>query len=102
MHRLRRWKEGVAEAISLIDRADDDAYYIATCALHALSKSLQNATEKTFGENGLGEETFLQLLHTCWSAQEALGENFDNEWNKVNPHVRISRVAEVYSPQHFL
>ena len=88
-------KEGVAEAISLIDRADDGTYYIATCALHALSKSLQNATEKTFGENGLGEETFLQLLHTCWSAQEALGENFDSEWNKANPHVRISRVVEV-------
>ena len=38
-------KEGVAEAISSIGRADDDTYYIATCALHALSKSLQNATE---------------------------------------------------------
>lgn len=88
-------KEGVAEAISLIDRADDNVYYIATCALHALSKSLQNATENSFGENGLGEETFLQLLHTCWSAQEALGENFDNEWNRVNPDVRISRIVEV-------
>ena len=72
-------------------RASPRTYYVATCALHALSKSLQNATEKTFGENGLGEETFLQLLHTCWSAQEAL----DDEWNEVNPHVRVSGVAEV-------
>ena len=40
--------------------------------------------ENTFGEWRLVEETLQKLLHTFCSAQEALGKNFEAEWNSAN------------------
>ena len=70
---------------------------MAACVLHVASKSLQNSMEKTFGELGLGEETFQNFLHTCWSSQESLGENFEAEWKSVNPGVPSGRVLDLDS-----
>ena len=45
--------------------------------LHAESKALQNAMEKNSDESGIGEEILQKFLHTFWSTQKALGENFE-------------------------
>ena len=50
-------------------------YRIVNCCLHAQSKALQQSVEKVYGAGGLGEVSFIQLLHTFWSTQEALGED---------------------------
>ena len=68
-----------------------------SCVLRAASNSLQNSMEKTFGESGLGEETFQKFLHTCWNSQEALGENFEAWWNSANPGVPAGHVLDLYS-----
>jgi hypothetical protein len=79
-------KEGIAIQLQAKDRIDGTStYYVATCNCHSLSKALQNAVENCFGSNGLGEQTFLQLIHTCWSAQEACGESFEADWKAANP-----------------
>ena len=72
-------------------------YYVSACVLHASSKSLQNATENTFGELGLGEETFQKFIHTCWSSQEALGKKFEAKWNSTNPGVLAGSVLDLDS-----
>ena len=71
--------------------------YVAECVLHAPSKSLQNSMENTFGESRLGEETFHQFLHTCWSAQEALGKIFEAKWNFANLGIPSGRNLDLVS-----
>jgi hypothetical protein len=66
---------------SKIDDLLYDIYYIINCALHSHSKCLQNAWEKSFGKGGLQQITLLQLLHSFWSLQEALGEHFKKFWS---------------------
>ena len=92
--------EGAAAGLSAGRRQDGAVYYMATYVLHAASKSLQNTTEKTFGESGLGEETTHQFIHTFWSSQETLGENFEGEWKYKNPGVPAGRVLDLDSKAH--
>ena len=92
--------EGAAAGLSAGRRQDGAVYYMATYVLHAASKSLQNTTEKTFGESGLGEETTHQFIHTFWSSQETLGENFEGEWKYKNPGVPAGRVLDLDSEVH--
>ena len=56
--------KGSAEGLSAVRKQDDAVYYVDECMLHAASKLLQNDTEKTFVESGLGEETLQKFLHT--------------------------------------
>ena len=72
-------------------------YYVAACVLHAASKWLQNAIEKTFGESRMGEEIFQQFIHSCWSSQEALGKKFEAKWNSTNPGVLAGSVLDLDS-----
>ena len=81
---------------------------MTACMLHAASKSLQNSMDKTFGESLMGEDTFQKILHTCWSAQEALGENFEAECKSLKPGVPDGRILDLDSescigalPAHF-
>ena len=46
---------------------------------------------------GPGEETPQKFIHTYWSAQEALSENFEVEWNSANPGVPSERVLDLDS-----
>ena len=69
--------KGEAESLFDVRGQDNPVYYMAACVLHVASKMLQNAMEKNFGDSGLGEETFYQFIHTCCSAQEDLGKNFE-------------------------
>eukprot|EP00978_Attheya_sp_CCMP212_P017890 scaffold48234_cov60-Attheya_sp.AAC.4 len=64
--------ESVTKALRLADRVDNFVYYVSACCLHAQSKALQNSVEFNYGEGDLGNNNFLQLLHSCWSLQEAL------------------------------
>ena len=41
--------------------------------------------EKVYGAGGLGEVSFMQLLHAFWSTQKAIGEDFKYTWVRVNP-----------------
>ena len=54
--------KGAAAGLSDFRRQCNAVYYVAACVLHAASKSFQNATEKTFGESGMGEEKFQKFL----------------------------------------
>ena len=45
----------------------------------------------------MGEETYQKFLHTCWYYQEALGNNFEVEWNSVNPGVIDRRILDLDS-----
>ena len=67
-------------------------YYVSACMLHAASKLLKHFLEKTFGESGLGKETFQKFLHTFWSDQEDISDIFEAEWNSANPGVPDGRV----------
>ena len=42
-------------------------YRIVNCCLHAQSNSLQQSLEQVYGAGGIGEVSFMQLLHTFWS-----------------------------------
>ena len=53
--------------------------------------------ENTFGDSGMGEEKFQKFLHTCWSAQEDLGLEFEVEWNYAKPGMPSGRVLELDS-----
>ena len=51
-------------------------YRIVNCCLHAQSKALQKILENVYGAGGIGEVSFMQLLHTLFSKQEYIGEDF--------------------------
>ena len=51
-------------------------YRIINFCLNAQYKALQKSVEKVYGAGGIGEVSFMQLLHTFWLTQEALGEYF--------------------------
>ena len=61
-------------------------YCIVNCCMHSQSKALQQSVEQVYGVGGLGEVYFMQLLHTFWSKQEALGEDFKETWVRFNPN----------------
>ena len=48
--------------------------------MHALSRVLHVAFENHFGKGGLFKKTVLQVLHTAWSIQDAMGEQFIDIW----------------------
>ena len=54
--------------------------YTLTCVMHTLAHAFQVAFEAAFGKSGLGCKILLQWLHTMWSIQEALGEEFKTVW----------------------
>ena len=89
--------KGAAAVLSAVKQQDDAVYYMAACVLYAASKSLQNSTEKNFGESGLGEETFQQFIHTFWYYQEAIDKNFEVKWNSMNPGVPAGGVLDLDS-----
>ena len=60
-------------------------YSIVNFCLHTQSRSLQESVEQVYGVGGLGGVSFVQLLHTFCSTQEALGEEFKETWVRVNP-----------------
>ena len=62
-------------------RCNQSICYVNNCCMHALNRAFQVAFENTFGNGGLGERNILQFLHTCWSIQDALGEQFFHAWN---------------------
>ena len=51
-------------------------YCVVNCCLYVQSKSLRKILEQVYGAGGIGEVSFVQLLHTFWSTQEALVEDF--------------------------
>ena len=63
------------------DRCDASICYVNNCCMHALNRAFQVAFEDTFGKGGLGEKNVLQFLHTCWSIQDGLGEQFSYAWD---------------------
>jgi hypothetical protein len=65
--------------------------------LHAQSKALQNAVEHSYGEGGCGNVNFIQLLHTCWSLQEALGEDIKSEWMIANPGRGSAHIIDMHN-----
>eukprot|EP00978_Attheya_sp_CCMP212_P048098 scaffold473164_cov149-Attheya_sp.AAC.1 len=89
--------ESVTEALRLVDRVDNFVYHVSACCLHAQSKALQNSVEFNYGEGGLGNNNFLQLLHTCWSLQEALGEDFKSEWKIANPGRGSAHIIDMHN-----
>ena len=65
-------------------RCNPNICYVNNCCMHAINRAFQVAFESTFGTGGLGEKNILQFLHTCWSIQDALGEQFSHAWNCFN------------------
>ena len=55
--------------------------YILGCGMHCRNRPFQVAFTTAFGEGGIGMNTMLQCLHTCWSVQDALGQEFKTAWN---------------------
>ena len=51
-------------------------YCIVNSCLHAQYKTPQKSVEQVYGSGGLGEISFMPLLHMFWSTQEAIGEDF--------------------------
>ena len=54
-------------------------YPIVNLCLHTQSKALQQSVEQVYGAGGIREVSFMQLLHTFWSTQEALVEEFKDD-----------------------
>ena len=51
----------------------------------ASHRTIQQSVEQVYGEGGLREVSFMQLLNTFWSTKEALGEDFKYTWVRVKP-----------------
>ena len=51
-------------------------YIIVNFCLHAQCKALHQSVEQVYGAGGIGEVSFVQLLHIFCSTQESLGEDF--------------------------
>jgi len=73
--------ESIRDVFHQMDRVAHRAY-IATCAQHAHNRPFQVAFETVLGQSGLTTNSLLQFLHTCWSIQDALGENFLPAWDQ--------------------
>ena len=88
---------GAEAGLSDVKQQGDVVYYMDGCMLHAASKLLQNATEKTFEKLGLGEETFQKFIDTCWYAQKALCKKLEVEWNSENLGVTDGPILDLES-----
>ena len=64
-------------------------YFIVNCCLKTQYKALKKSVEQVYGAVGHGEVSFMQLFHTLWSTQDALGEDFKETWVRVNPNYPI-------------
>ena len=73
--------ESVFEKLRELDRVGPITY-IANCTLHAHNRPFQVAFEESLGKGGLTINSLVQFFHTCWSIQEALGENFLPAWKE--------------------
>jgi hypothetical protein len=63
-------------------RVDLNKVYVLYCSMHALNRSFQVAVVEGLGPGGLENNTLVQFLHTVYSVQDALGEEFKNAWMK--------------------
>ena len=77
--------QSAVDALEDLDRIDNFVTYVLICCLHGQSKCLQNAIVGSYGDGELGAKNWMQLVHTCWSLQEALGDDFKSIWFLVNP-----------------
>jgi hypothetical protein len=73
--------DSCVESLTRNGLVDPFIFYCASCIMHALSRPLQVAFENHFGKGGLFKKTILQVLHTAWSIQDAMGEQFISIWN---------------------
>ena len=64
-------------------------YCIINCFLHSQTKELQQSVEQLYGTGGIREVYFIHLLHTFFSTEEALGEDFKYTWVILNPNYPI-------------
>ena len=70
-------------------------YRIFNCCLQAQYKALQKSVEQVYGAGGLGEVSFMQLFHTFWLTQEALGEKSKETWVIVNPNSLMPFMSDI-------
>ena len=75
-------------------------YCIVNCCLHAQYKALQKSVEQVYGAGGLGEVSFMQLLHTFLSTQEALDEDFKETWVRVNPNSLMNFMSDIKNEEN--
>jgi hypothetical protein len=59
-------------------RVDLERVYVRYCSMHALNRSFQVAVVEGLGPGGLEHNSLVQFLHTVYSVQDALGEEFKN------------------------
>ena len=75
-------------------------YIIVNFCLHAQCKALHQSVEQVYGAGGIGEVSFVQLLHTFWSTQEALGEDFKDTWVRVNLNSLMPFMSDITNEQN--
>ena len=66
----------------------------------AQSKAPQKIVDQVYGPGGLGEISFIPLLHTFWSTQEALGEYFKDIWVRVNPNSPMPFMSDIANEEN--
>lgn len=78
--KLPMMKNRCVDVLTKCNLVNNFIFYCASCIMHSLSRAQQVAFEKNFGSKGvLGEKNILQFLHTIWSVQDAMGEQFHND-----------------------
>ena len=70
-------------------------YRIVNCCMYAQSKALQQSVEQVYVAGGLGEVSFMQLLHIFWSTQDSLGEYFKEIWVRVKPNSPMPFMSDI-------
>ena len=56
--------------------------------------------EQVYGAGGIGKISFMKLLHTFWSTQEAFGENFKETWVRVNPNSLMTFMSDITNEEN--
>ena len=70
-------------------------YFVVNFCKHAQSKALQQSAEQVYGVCGIGEVSFMQLLHTFWSTQESLGVHIKKRWVIFNPNSLMPFMSDI-------
>jgi len=82
---------------------DDEGFLTNSCTLHLMQLLLTNPTKTYFGEGGLDLRTALQLFHSIYYLQDAVGDVLKKylhlAWEKLYPGVVIPAELTHHLPE---
>ena len=56
--------------------------------------------EQVYGVDGIGDVSFMQLLHVFWSTREALGEEPKEAWVRVKLNLSMSFISDITNQEN--